>query len=456
MFGSLISALKPALSRMRGTIRRLAGTAEEEPHIAPRAYWDEGVALALFDLVQESETRASGRVQVITLGEFRAAIGELWEKYEDRILLIAESTISRMIGKGATYIPQDKDTWLLLFPGVPEPEAMKRADAIAAKIGEKLVGARFTEVPPPLPEAAKLDLRGALNADGSLNLDRVRAAVESVRQATSLGIGGAKEPLKAPAKPARPTAAPPKMVAVKSDLSAKSEMSQLSVTYRAAWNAETQSLNSFFFRAARADGSEVFAVGSPPPNDATALDLLAAATRAFSEMCEQGLRATLTVPVPYPVLKGPRLSDIQRLISNIPQRERLIHLRLEITHVPQHLGVESLVPLRELFRPYVRDVAVLLDPFQLAEQILALDHIVAGLEIPRGTRRNDEEIFQAMLVFRQRAGRRSTYVLGLASRLQVAHAVTANITEVGGPGVAADLRKLPDQVAVIRRQDLLL
>jgi hypothetical protein len=76
--------------------------------------------------------------------------------------------------------------------------------------------------------------------------------------------------------------------------------------------------------------------------------------------------------------------------------------------------------------------------------------------MPRGGRRSDDEILQAMLIFRQRAGRRSTYALGLSSRLQVAHAVTAGIAEIGGSGVAAELRKLPDQVTVIRRQDLLL
>ena len=67
-----------------------------------RVYWDDSVALTLSNLVQETETRASGRVQVISLADFREAVGELWAKYQSRILLIAESTISRMIGKGNT------------------------------------------------------------------------------------------------------------------------------------------------------------------------------------------------------------------------------------------------------------------------------------------------------------------------------------------------------------------
>jgi hypothetical protein len=451
MVRRLFAALSRTLSKVRSAIRQFAGTAHDEPHAA-RVYWDEGVALTLTDLMRESETRASGRVQVITLGEFRSAVGELWEKYEPRILLIAESTISRMIGRGNTFIPQDKDTWLLLFPALKEAEALKRADAIAARIGEKLVGARFSEMPPPLPEASKLDLRGALNADGSLNLDRVKAAVEHVRQSTSLGLGAVKTAAKRAASPvARPAG-----VAAASSPPAKSEAAQLTVAFRPAWNAETQSVNSFFFRATKSDGSDVYGAHGPCPTDATALELVGLACRAFSDMCERGLRAVLTVPIPFPALQGPLLADFQRAITSLPQRERLLHLRLEVTHVPLRAGADSLAPIRELFRPYTREVAFLLDPFQLSDQVLALDHIMVGVEMPRGGRRTDDEIFQALLNFRQRAGRRTTYVLGLSSRLQVAHAVTASIAEIGGSGVAGELKKLPDQVTVIRRQDLLL
>jgi hypothetical protein len=441
-----ISALTRTLGRLRVALRRFAGVAPDGSPEA-RVYWNEGVTLTLTDLVQEAETRASGRVQVISLVDFRAAVGELWERYEARILLIAESTISRMIGRGNTFIPQDKDTWLLLFPALSEPEALKRADAIAARIGEKLVGARFTEIPPPLPEAAKLDLSGVLNADGSLNLERVKAAVLTARQGSTI-VAPAKAATKLSSVNVRPSVAP-------SPPQAKSEASQLTVSFRPAWNAETQSVDSFFFRASRSDGSEVIGASAAAPNDATALDLLALAGRAFSDMRDRGLRAILTVPIPFATLQGPQLPEIQRLIASLPQRDRLIHLRIEVTHVPLRVGAESLVPVRELFRSHVRDVAFLLDLFQPSDQALALDHIMLGVELPRG-QRNDDEVFQALLSFRQRTARRKTYVLGLSSRLQVAHALTAGMSEIGGAGILGDMKKLPDQVTVIRRQDLVL
>lgn len=439
----IVHTLKTALSRLRAAVRSFAGVAPADLHGA-RVYWDENVALTLTDLVQEAETRASGRVQIISLAEFRAAIEDLWDKYESRILLIAESTISRMIGRGNTFIPQHRDTWLLLFPALSEADALARADAIAAKIGEKLVGARFTETPPPLPEAAKLDLNGVLNADGSLNLERVKSAVQSARQASHMGIRSPKSTPPVAKTPSRLTA------------QQNSEAAKLATIYRPAWTAETQSVNSFFFRATKADGSDIFAASGPHPNDATVLELLAIASRTFSEMCGRGMRATLTFPVPYPALVGAHVADIQRAISGLPQRDRLLHLRLEITHLPVCAGADSLVPIRELFRPYVREVAFLLDLFQVSDQVLALDHIMVGVDIPRGVRRTDDEIFQSLLVFRQRAGRRPTYALGLSSRSLVAQAVSAGVAEVGGPAVTDEIKRLPDQVAVIRRQDLLL
>ena len=53
--------------------------------------------MTLAELLRGTETKASGRVQLLTLADFRAHIGGLWDTYGDKIVLIAESTIARMI-----------------------------------------------------------------------------------------------------------------------------------------------------------------------------------------------------------------------------------------------------------------------------------------------------------------------------------------------------------------------
>lgn len=407
-----------------------------------RTYWDADVSLTIANLVQETETRASGRVQVITLAEFRTVIGELWDRYEDRILLIAETTISKMIGRGNTFIPQDKDTWLLLFPALEEKRAIDRADEIAARIGEKLMGAQFSEHAPPLPALHKLDLASAVNADGSIDLQRVKAAVIKVRSAS--------EP-----KPAvRPTSRKPPIETGRT-ATGSGAAAKFAVTFRPAWNADTQSVDSFFFRAATPTGVPAFSHQTPHMGDAVHLDLFAGALRSFSEMCEQGLRATLTIPVPHATLLGSMAGEIRRSVAALNQQKRLLHLRLEIVQVPHTARPERLIAMREMFRPFVRDVAFLTDLFSPPENILALEHIALGAEIDPTIAQSDEELFQAMLLFRQRAAERQTYILGLRSRAQVMRAIATGLMEIGGPGIASDSRRLPQRVEVIRRDELL-
>ncbi len=88
-------------------------------------------------------------------------------------------------------------------------------------------------------------------------------------------------------------------------------------------------------------------------------------------------------------------------------------------------------------------------------QILALDHIMLGVELGPDHGGSDEQIFQEMLMFRQRAARRGTYILGLHSRGHMMHAVRAGFSEVGGPALHEDTRRLPLHLTHILREDLL-
>jgi len=440
----LLTSARNALTRATYEIARLLGRNKARP-VRPRTYWDDNVALTLSNLVHETETRASGRVQLISLADFRAAVGDLWEKYKSRILIIVESTIARMIGRGNTFIPQGDDAWLMLFPNFSEEKAQEITDAIAAKIGDKLVGAQFTAHELPLPATSKLDLAVAVNADGSLNMDAVKLAVSRARQAqisTTVKNAAAEKS----AGGIRTHATAP---------TSQSKAGQMKVLFRPAWCAETEAIDSFFFRAFTDAGANIYIEGGPAVSDATVSDLTKAAADAFTAMCTSNLRAKLAMPVPFSKLRGATRSGIQRAVASLAQRDRLLHLRLEVVQIPPAAPADELVAVRELFRPFVREVAFLTDLFTPHDQLMALDHIILGADISNEIRRDDDELFQAMLLFRQRAGRRSTYVLGLHSRSHVSHAVNAGISEVGGPGVMDDLKRLPERITPLRRDHLL-
>ncbi len=439
LFQNLKTALARAASRAVRFARRFVGAGGVE-ELPARVYWDDSVALTLSNLVRETETRASGRVQVISLADFREAIGEFWEKYQSRILLIAESTVSRMIGKGNTYIPQGEDAWLLLFMGLSEDKAQDRADAIAASIGEKLVGAQFTAHELPMPEASRLDLTDALNADGSLNLESVKQAISRARQ-RQIKTEVANKITPRPAT----VAAPP----------ARSEAEKAKTFFQPAWCAETQSVDLFCFRALTDLGAPLYADGTPTANDATILDLSRIAAAHFTSMVADKLQAKMALPIPYATLLGPAAGELVRMIAALPQRERLLRLRIEIVQIPLSITADKLVAIRELFRPYVREVAFMVDMFAPSEQVLALDHIMLGADAREAAGISDEAIFQDLLVFRQRAGRRGVYVMGLQQRGHLKRAINAGIGEVGGPALTENVKRLPQRTSVIQREELL-
>ena len=443
-FSNLLSSLRRALAWTARWARRFVGAKRDDtPH--PRVYWDDSVSMTLSNLARETETRASGRVQLITLADFRAAIGDLWAKYENKILIIVESTIGRMIGKGNTYIPQDDDTWLLLFPGLSEDAAQQQADAIAASIGEKLLGAQFSAHEAPLPTASKLDLAGALNADGSLNMEAVKAAISRVRRAQTSEIAAGDGPARTTA--ARAPVSP-------SGTLVRSSAEQLKPFFRPAWCAETESIDTFFFRANADTGIDVYSDRAPAINDATVLDLTKTAAAAFVAMCDSGLQAKMAVPVPFDTLKGSAVRDIQRLIANIPQRDRLLRLRLEVVRIPSDATADTLVAIRELFRPYVREVAFMVDLRFPHDQVLVLDHIMLGVDLTDTAIPDEEVLFQEMLMFRQRAGRRGTYVLGLNTRGNLTRAINAGINEIGGGTLLEDIKRLPHRVSIVHREEI--
>jgi len=439
---SFLTKISTSIVRGAQSLRRLFSQSERDLARA-RVYWDDSVSLTLSNLAQETETRASGRVQVISLADFRTAIGELWDKYQNKILIIAESTIARMIGRGNTFIPQGEDTWLLLFPSLEDDKAEQRTNAIAASIGKKLVGAQFTSEELPLPAAAKLDLSGAVNADGSLNMDAVKTAISRVRQ---------KQILKVVAPP--PAAPRPRPVAAAAPPQ-RSNADQLKYFFRPGWSAETQNIDTFFFRAFTDAGLNVYADSAPPLSDATVIDLTKSAASAFTAMCEGGLMAKMVIPVPFNTLHGPAGHDVLRIVSALKQRERLMRLRIEVVRVPDSVTSDLLVPIREMFRAFVREVAFMVDLLSPHAQVLALDHIMLGAELGHDHGGSDEQIFQEMLMFRQRAGRRGTYILGLHSRNHMMHAVRAGFSEVGGPALHEDTRRLPLHLSHVPREDLL-
>ena len=453
------------------------------PKRKARVYWDEDVTLKLSDLVRETETKASGKVQVISLAAFRESIGELWERYQSRIIMIAETSIARRIGKGNTFIVLDEDSWLLLFSRSDEGQAQARADAIAAAIGQKLMGARFAFEDMPLPASAKLGLADILNEDGSVNLESMRAEVGKIKAAQRAYVAPIPKSHARKAKEGRPTGKkivvrsrplPPTAASSTSPTAASStspsaalpapepakpveepsRINGLTLLFRPAWDAASQSVNCFYFRAYTPEGVNVTDDDTAALNSATALDLVRAGLKAFTDMRAADLPFTFVLPLPVSAFNAGALGEAQKLIAGVPREDRLSHLRLDLRRLPRATP-EKLIALRELFRSYVQGIAMPINPFTGTDAMLAIDHVSYTADVSRETGCTDNEMFDALLLLKSRAGVRPVAVTGLRKRSHLSRAIGAGVAEVSGGALMDEIKHLPGRVQPLPRESLL-
>lgn len=166
--------------------------AEEMARIAaanpPQSLTPEDFTLALAQVLREDDGKFGTKLQVISLVEFREAVGERWLKVADKVMMIAEGVINLHIGSGNVFSRQGADFFVLLFRTCPAPEARRRALAIAQELGTRLVGDQFQGIERPLALAAELDLADALLPNGALNLGALDNAVGEMRSLLAANV----------------------------------------------------------------------------------------------------------------------------------------------------------------------------------------------------------------------------------------------------------------------------
>ncbi|CAA7625188.1 hypothetical protein [Magnetospirillum sp. SS-4] len=182
-------SLLSRLARPFAALGRLVGRADEADADAPSPADDktrhnvveDSFTLALDDMLSEDAGRFQAKLQVISLVEFREAVGEKWSRLSEKVLLIAEGVINLHLGAGNVYGRQGRDCFVLLFRTVPHAEGRRRAVQIAQELGTRLVGAQFVGHDAPLALAAEIDLASALGLDGRLDLGAIDDAVGEMR-----------------------------------------------------------------------------------------------------------------------------------------------------------------------------------------------------------------------------------------------------------------------------------
>ncbi|MDO8606623.1 MAG: hypothetical protein Q7R40_08810 [Phaeospirillum sp.] len=181
------NSLLSRLARPFTALGRLVSREEEPAGIAVNmaatsdGMVEDSFTLALETLLTEDDGKFQTKLQVISLVEFREAVGDKWFRLSEKVMLIAEGVINLHLGAGNAFGRRGQDFFVLLFRNVPPAEGRRRAVQIAQELGTRLVGAQFIGHERPLALATEISLADAMGADGKLDLGAIHDAVGEMR-----------------------------------------------------------------------------------------------------------------------------------------------------------------------------------------------------------------------------------------------------------------------------------
>lgn len=176
-------------------IRRLLADAATAPE--PVGLTDDSFRMFTEQLTKQEDGAFQVKLHIISLVEFREAVGDKWAKVADKVMMIAEGVINLHLGAGNLFNRQGSDFFILIFRTCDNDEGRRRALIIAQELGTRLVGDQFTGSEIPLALAAELSLEDGLNDDGSVNLDAVNRAVGQMRSIIATQAKGDANTLRA-------------------------------------------------------------------------------------------------------------------------------------------------------------------------------------------------------------------------------------------------------------------
>lgn len=174
-FSRLIDRVVP-----EAIVKRLSAGSEQTAPSAPDGetpYDDDPPNLTLEELLKEDLGAFGGKMHIISLVEFKDAIGSAkWLKLSTNIMLIAEGVLRSHLGHTHSYVQRGSDMFLLGFRGLSDSSAKLRAIEVAEEIGGRLAGAQFGDKQ-ALVRTAEVEPEELLTEDGELNEDVLHAAV---------------------------------------------------------------------------------------------------------------------------------------------------------------------------------------------------------------------------------------------------------------------------------------
>jgi hypothetical protein len=491
--------LMTALARPLAAIGRLMGgraREDEEKIVLPAdvvrdSLVDESFTLALEGLLAEAEDGGGGgggggsgnddgqaRLHLISLVEFREAVGDKWAKVSEKVMLIAEGVINLHLGAGNVFGRKGTDLFVLVFRNTPAAEARRRAVRIAQDLGTRLVGSQFTGSDRPLALAAEISLGDALDADGELNLDALNAAVAETRAVIP---EPAHPPIATAPDDGARRAADPRWTAMEGNGRVQVDPdwrinqvergragaadpgievtppmpgdAALSLVWRPTWMAEGEVIGAYRAQLLRVDqpGQPAYEGARAYPTQGgesvPVLDrfVAGATVRGVRAMAADGSNARVVVPLHWGSLGTTARLSVLAPLADIPEAARNRSLIIDLFGLPADLPSSALAEAIASIRPLCRDVMARVPlhgaPLARAAKAGAAMVSVDLAELPDADKTDDDHLLATLFRLRRdaEAAGLAACVWGVRRRKVVVGAVLGGFAMMNGPGLMKDL-----------------
>lgn len=279
----------------------------------------------LGELLRGGAGGTAGRLRFINLAELKERVGDRWDKVSRKVIDIAEGIIRRHLTPGAIFHRYNLEVFFLVFPDLPEEQAVLKIESIADEICAKLLG------------QSEEGYRQLSLTSTSMEM---RALAEKCGASTLTALMGAFD---ADAAPERDHA-----TVAGNDSSAIRE--RAIVKYQPIWSPDAEKIVAYQVRcrlpnanqAALAASPGDAGSGTPDPNH---LDRLLAERVAiyFRASAREAERAAVCLPIHLTSLIGERRSDIERQLELVPMAQLKASLVIEVVPPPSALEAAGAV-----------------------------------------------------------------------------------------------------------------
>lgn len=391
-------------------------------------------------LMKTEGEKATGRLKIVSLEEFRDLFKGRWEKVRHKAMAISDGIVRGAMGKDDLYVQHGEDAFLILFAGADLATSQKRAEKLAVEIRQRLLG-------------KDKDYRGiGVTAD---TIDVSKLAAENKKVTPDLL-----------AREFDHQAAT--QIAQEKEGQASNDTSwfttQLSVQFRPLWNPFRQLVVAFechpFRRSAYGvfSGSAVLHGGDQDPMAVHVDAVMAAQVIKTITGKQTANEPAIMLPLHFETLKLDDFGGLMEIFKAVPQSRLLGRVAVEIIGVPEARGETSIRRVLEFVKRISARTSVRLAPEDRHAHLFkanGADTLVLDVEADWQTQ-TEKQILLHILDFGKRAKAQGfhTTAYGLNSLATVRSAMQAGFSLISGR-VIGDIRDAPVQPYELTRKYIL-